>query len=398
MRLSAFLEEVVMQHNVGIIMNMLRCSACGEGLSEELLSALTPQVIQNIYSVTYRHGLAHLPGNILEKEGVLGNNHISENYRKQVFDAVYSYEKLTYETEQITKLFEENGIPFVLLKGAILRDLYSEPFLRTSCDVDILVHKKDLEKASELLEKTLNYDRIHDGPHHITYTFAQDVKIELHFDLIEKNQARNSYKIAHKVWDYAKVKEGFKYHYILDESFIYFYHIAHCATHFEAGGCGIKPVLDLYILRQNFNCETPEIKRLLSKSGLTKFENFLSELSDVWFSGKEHNDVTQIMEKYIIDGGIAGTEEQNLLLKKHRSGGKIGFVFSRLFVPLRELEKDYKILGKIPVLLPIFEVLRWLELLFKKDKNYIKRRYETVKNIPEEELKIFGEMLDEIGL
>ena len=104
------------------------------------------------------------------------------------------------------------------------------------------------------------------------------------------------------------------------------------------------------------------------------------------------------MEKFIIDGGIGGTEEQNLLLKKHRAGGRIGYVFSRIFVGLRELKNEYPILKKIPVLLPFFEVLRWLKLLFKRDKNHITRRYETVKNIPEEKLKIYGGMLDEIGL
>lgn len=387
-----------MQQNIKIMMDLLRCSACGEKADEKIISALTPEILQNIYSLSYRHGLTQLLGDILEKSGVLRNDALAQNYGKQVFDAVYSYEKLSYETEQISGLFEENAIPFVLLKGAFLRELYSEPYLRTSCDVDILVHESDLSKAGDLLEKNLNYERILDGTHHITYTYGEDVRIELHFALIEKYQAKNSYKIAEKVWDYARLKNGYKYNYTLDESFVYFYHIAHCATHFEAGGCGIKPVLDLYILKQNFNCETPEIKSLLIKSGLTKFDEFLNELSDVWFMGKEHNDVTEAMEKFIIDGGIAGTEEQNLLLKKHRFGGKIGYIFSRLFVPSKELKNDYPILGKIPVLLPFFAVFRWLKLLFKKDKKHITRRYETVKNIPEEKLKIFGEMLDKMGL
>ena len=152
------------------------------------------------------------------------------------------------------------------------------------------------------------------------------------------------------------------------------------------------------LISLNLIFSLPEIKHLLRKSGLTKFAKYLNELSEVWFNKKEHNEVTRIMEKFIIDGGIGGTEEQNLLLKKHRAGGRIGYVFSRIFVGLRELKNEYPILKKIPVLLPFFEVLRWLKLLFKKDKNHITRRYETVKNIPEEKLKIYGGMLDEIGL
>lgn len=394
---SAFLEEVVMQHNVKIMMDLLRCSACGEKADEKIISALTPEILQDIYAVAYRHGLIQLVGDILEKSGALGENPTNKRFRKEVLDAVYSFEKLSYETEQISRLFEKNGIPFVLLKGAFLRYLYSEPFLRTSCDVDILIHENDLEKADELLAKSLDYEKTHDGAHHITYLFG-DVKIELHFSLIEKYQAKHSYKVAQKVWDFARVKEGYEYQYILDESFVYFYHIAHCATHFEAGGCGIKPVLDLYILKQKFNCETPEIKSLLRRSGLTKFNKFLNELCDVWFMGKEHNEVTKAMENFIIDGGIGGTEEQNLLLKKHRLGGKTGYIISRIFVPSKELKNDYPILKKIPVLLPFFAIFRWFKLLFEKDKNYIARRYETVKNISDEDLKIFGEMFDKTGL
>ncbi len=387
-----------MQQNIKIMMDLLRCSALGEKAEENTISALTPEILQYIYTVAYRHGLTQLIGDVLEKSGFLGENPTHKRFRKEVFDAVYSYEKLSYETEQITQLFEENSIPFVLLKGAVLRYLYSAPWLRTSCDVDILVHEKNLNKAGELLEKSLNYKKVHEGTHHITYTFGDDVRIELHFDLTEKNQAKNSYKVTKKVWDYARVKDGLKYQYELPEGFIYFYHIAHCATHFEAGGCGIKPVLDLYVLKRNFNCQTPEIKSFLRKSGLTKFDEFLNCLCDVWFAGKEHNDVTRAMEKFIIDGGIGGTEEQNLLVRKHRHGGKIGYVFSRIFVPFRELKKDYPILRKIPVLLPFFEGLRWIKLLFKKDKSYIEKRYETVKNIPDEDLKIFGDMLRKTGL
>ena len=387
-----------MQQNVKILMDLLRCSACGEKADESIISALTPDILQDVYTVSRRHGLSQLIGDALEKADFLGDLPSHKRLRKEVLDSVFSFEKFKYETEQTVQVFEEKRIPFVLLKGAVLRYFYSEPHLRASCDLDILVHEKDIKKAGDLLENVLNYKKIHEGTHHITYTLGDGVNVELHFALIEKHQAVNSYKIAEKVWDYARIKKGFNYQYELREEFIYFYHIAHCATHFEIGGCGIKPVLDLYILKRKINCETNEIKQILRKSGLMKFDEYLNKLCDVWFNEKEHNDVTRIMEEFIIDGGAGGTKEQNLILKKHRSGGKIGYVFSRLFVPFRELKKDYPILGKIPVLLPFFEVLRWLKLLLKKDKNYISNRYETVKNIPDEKLKKIGEMLRETGL
>ena len=380
------------------MMEMLRCSAEGVSIDKTILADVTPGILYEIYAVMNIHGMVHLPANIIDKCGIAVDAPLLEKYKGQIPYALYSYEKMSFETEQMSEIFEEKGVPFVLLKGAVLRNLYSEPWLRPSCDIDVLVQKKDLEKAGQILENELNYKKIYIGTHHITYTSPSEVNIELHFDLIEKNQANKAMKIAKKVWDYAKVQEGYKYRYILDDSFLYFYHIAHCATHFEEGGCGIKPILDLYLLEKNIDRKSSLIKRFLRKSDLEKFEENLINLCDVWFRGKEHDKVTLVMEDFIINGGLRGSPKQNLLFKKYYFNGETGYFLSRLFISLEELKFDYPILKKAVYLTPFFVILRWLKLLFKREKRGMFERYETVKNISQEDMKYFGEMFYKIGL
>ena len=52
----------------------------------------------------------------------------------------------------LISLLEENNIPSVILKGAAAAMYYPYPSLRTMGDVDILVRRKNLERAVQLME------------------------------------------------------------------------------------------------------------------------------------------------------------------------------------------------------------------------------------------------------
>ena len=53
---------------------------------------------------------------------------------------------LSGEMEQLAKVFSENGIRSIFLKGPVIAaDLYGDVSLRTSCDLDFLIPIKDLE-------------------------------------------------------------------------------------------------------------------------------------------------------------------------------------------------------------------------------------------------------------
>lgn len=380
-----------------IMMELMRCSATGTNPGTDLLGSVKKEMLPRMFTLAYHHDLVHLLGDVLDKNGVLENDEIATKYRSFVLEAIYRYEKIEFEFERICKNFEENLIDFMPLKGSIIRSLYAKPWLRTSSDADILVKEADLKRAEELLIK-IGFLKTHESSHDVTYTYGEGVIIELHFSLSEINEGEVIGQMLSDVWKYAKVKDGWKHQYALDDNFFYFYHIAHTAKHFSMGGCGIKPILDLHILQNTKNYDNHEIKRLLKQSGLERFDFALRSLSEVWFSGKPHDEVTLAMEEFILSGGVYGTESQLLLLKKRRVGGKIRYIFSRIFVTRRELEYEYPTLKKHSVLLPFFQVVRWVKFILKGDKKHSKDRYEIIKNISEENIQKVDNLFNKIGL
>jgi len=100
------------------------------------------------------------------------------------------------ELARVARLFAEASVPIIPLKGvALSQELYGDPCVRSSCDLDILVKPDDMEKAAELLisvgySDTLGFNGMHerqkrhliDTSHH--HTYISDLKgthIELHW-------------------------------------------------------------------------------------------------------------------------------------------------------------------------------------------------------------------------
>lgn len=112
-----------------------------------------------------------------------------KEYRKNTLQML----QLCGEMEQISRLFIENQIQLLFLKGPVLaHDLYGDISLRTCRDLDILVSRKDAEEAENLL---LNLGYIsEEGPillnekkwkkHHVEYSHPKKgIKIEIHWRL-----------------------------------------------------------------------------------------------------------------------------------------------------------------------------------------------------------------------
>ena len=84
-----------------------------------------------------------------------------------------------HEYEKLTKLFEEEGIERMLLKGGLLKYEYPSQDMRFLTDLDILVKTKDLERVSVLMEK-LGYRVLHKGGHHDVYQKEPCMTVEIH--------------------------------------------------------------------------------------------------------------------------------------------------------------------------------------------------------------------------
>ena len=333
---------------------------------------ITDYEFQELYQLATKHDLAHFVSVALKDE--LKNSKYNHLYYECMLYAVYRYEQKRYVREQISKVFEEEKIPHIFLKGSVLAEYYPESWLRTSCDIDVLIKKEDLDKAIDVLVKKLRFVFEKKDSHDVSFYSEPDVHIELHYDLIEV-VAKYDQTLA-KVWETSKLASESNYEYVMTDEMFYFYHLAHMAKHFAHGGCGIRSFLDVWILNHKVLHDKEKRVNLLEEGQLSKFAEVVQMLSEVWFGNGTHNHTTNLMEQYILDGGVYGDLKNRVLIQRTQCKNEFHFIMRRVFMPYKEMSLEYPILQKKPYLLPIYWVIRWFKCL---KNNRVSRGVEEFK-------------------
>lgn len=350
---------------------------------------------KEVYALSKRHDLVHLIYDALYKNNLIEQN--SKAYKifnREKILAIYRYQQHNHELRLVRSVFQKNCIQFVPLKGSILRDYYPEPWMRTSCDIDILVKEKELEKAKKVLlsigyetDGVLNY---HDISFH-----KGDTHIELHFNICEANKGLDT--LLYRVWDYVEQYDGYEFR--ETKTYFVFHHIAHMAYHFLKGGCGIRPILDLWILRKKQAYEEEKLVRLLDECHLVSFYKQARLLSEVWFDNKEHSEITLMMEKHIIEGGVYGTQDKDIVagIAKHKCN-KTRYKFSIAFPSYDIMCSIYPKLAKHKILLPFYYIHRIFSKCFGKNARVIRKRNEVINKASKKEAKEFSLLVNKLGL
>lgn len=385
-----------MNKTVKILMNLIGSEVCGTPLSMPAGTVITDVTLSQLYETANVHDVAHLVGSALMSNNLLFGSAFEGMFRDRVLDAVLKSEKQDYDFGKIRNVFEKERIPFIPLKGTVIKNLYPERWMRTSCDIDILIHREDLKKATMRFCDELGFVQKNVGKHDVSFVTQENVCVELHFSLMEKKGEEKYSAILEKVWDYAEPVQSGRYRYFIKDEMLYFYHIAHMAKHFENGGCGVRPFVDLWLLEKDGCYRTPETCALLKEGGLLAFADYAEKLCEVWFSQKEHDEVTSLMEKYILEGGSFGSDKTRIMAAELNGGGN--YVISRLFVPYDFLKKQYPVIEKHKFLTPIFELVRLFSLAFGKRKNFRKKRIEKIKNITEDQTCATTFLFENLGL
>ncbi len=317
--------------------------------------------ISVLYAVSKRHDLAHLLAAALEKQGILPENELGDELKKQKLLAIYRREQLDYEEERICGILKSAQIPYIPLKGAVLKQLYPEKWMRTSCDIDILIQEENKQQAITLLCERLGYTRETDGERDCSLISKSGMNLELHFSLKCDNERLNP--TLFRVWDCSVLLAGCAR--ALTNEFFVFYHIAHMLIHFAEGGCGIRPFIDLWLFENTNAINEEELTRLFKESGCLDFYNGVCALCGVWFGGAPHTRQTELLEEYIVSGGVYGSRENLGSAGRHKKGGYLKYLLSRIFMPKEKLRLVYPKIDKYPILIPYYWVKRWFTLFNK---------------------------------
>lgn len=377
-----------------LLFALLRAAVCGETITDEVKNACTEENLIQVCALAQKHDLAHLIGHAVGNLG-LPESDILMKLKQLAIQAVYRYVKQDCEFERICQTLEQAQIPFIPLKGAVIRKLYPEPWMRTSCDIDILIHESDLEKAIDLLTSVLQYSTDHKKNYHDVSLFSkQGVHLELHFSIQETME--NIDRLLSRVWDYAYPVT--QYRFALQNEFLMFHLLAHMSYHFIGGGCGIRPFLDIFLLRKQKKYDEFILRGYLAQCGIEKFYDSVLDLINVWFQGGTSTALTGRMERYLLSGGTYGSQEQRIAVRQQRQGGRLGYLLSRVFMPYRVLKIRYRVLERYPILFPVMQVYRWIELLFGGRLNRSVKEAKIAWQTDDAQSKEANDFLRQIGL
>lgn len=328
---------------------------------------LTDEARREIIKCSKRHEVAALVADYVIKHEKTDSQAALAELKEQVYKAQMSYVRQKQALKKCTDIFQQEEIPFILLKGAVLRSYYAKPWLRVSADIDILVSKEHYARAISLLKNRQGFAQANTTPHDTAFRLSEGTLVEIHHILIESGRIGRAEKQLDDVWKTASLLSGSEYE-MSDEMF-YYYHLAHMAKHIERGGCGIRPFIDLWLLHHKLP-NNPEREKLLQSGGLLRFAEAATRLSEYWFGDIQPDDDLLLFEKFILEGGVFGSKDNEVKIKSANLHGKAGYMLYKIWMPYPYLCCQYPSLKGKKALQPIYEVRRWLRIILKGNVSY----------------------------
>ncbi|MBR2992882.1 MAG: nucleotidyltransferase family protein [Clostridiales bacterium] len=362
------------------------------GLDKSELGDISEQDVKLIESIAISQSIVPL---ICFGLKLYGKSHLlSEIMINDENKAIFDYSQREAAIIEISKAFEKENISYIPLKGAFLCNLYPHPWMRTCSDIDILVKENELEKAIKVLESNTSFS-FFQRAHHDVHFYNDRVHLELHFSLLTRYEKIDS--ILSKAWTYT-INKNNSCQQLFTPEFNVFYNIAHSAKHLiRYGGIGIRPILDLLVLKNFTDYDENVVENYCEEAGLFGLYQTCLKLINVWFYGDVHNDVSKEFERLVLSGGVFGSEHIRIISNKRKDEGH-SYISKRIFRSSESIKMYFPICRKYPILIPYYQIVRWLRIIRAKNKNHYYSEINKAKSVNQEEVKRYDQLLKAMGL
>ena len=345
-----------------------------------------------IASIAYKHKIIPI---VVEGIKNLGcSDLLSDELLNGEAKAVFDYTQRKVSLDEISDAFEKASIAYIPLKGSVLRDLYPQPWMRTSSDIDVLIKKEDLDNAIQVIESDTSFRFLRRDLHDIHF-INEYVHLELHFTL-EGSVERINVGLCNPWENVIHRDEMFRYDFTPDYNL--FYIVFHAAKHFiRNGGIGIRPLLDIYVLKTHYVYNESIVESRCEKAGILAFYKSCCKLINIWFNGDTHDDISRDFEDLVISGGIYGSKHLKIISNIRRDSGK-KYISGRIFKTREELSNYYPKCRKYPFLVPYYQVVRWTKVLISnKSKAYLSE-FKQADVIDQSEVEKYDRLMKAMGL
>lgn len=351
------------------------------------ISNLSVENSHSFYRITFENGLVGLVYSALK------SNVLEDEVFKRLEQNFFAYLKKDNEQQliikEVTTLFETNKIHYALLKGAHLKSLYSESYLRGMGDFDILVLKEDYEKAQKVL-KMNNY--FFDSISLAHAVFEKDnVMVEVHPLLENRNDSKFD-PLLETIENYL-VKDNFQMTIKPEAELLYL--IYHLEKHLKTGGIGLRSVLDIGIFLKAYEKKINDdlLITLVNELNVKTFVTTIIALNEYLFDFKfklklmenhnVNNNTLERLTKHITISGVHGTGNQfnefSVRVINEGNNNRFKFLMSRLFPSIKEMKGFYPVLNKAIILLPFCYVARFFKIVFFRGRSNYQKLKKTRK-------------------
>lgn len=376
-----------------IFIKILRSELTETELGDSVKEQLTSDIVSALYSLAVRHDLAYIVSAVLHKCGLKSEDAIYSKLNQKAIMSVYRTEQIKYAFVQICDTFDQASIPYIPLKGSVIRPYYPQESMRTSCDIDILVKEENLETAIKIL--TQKGFKCGDKNYHDVSLFSQvGVHLELHFNIQENMDKLDV--VLKDAWHYADLTDGSRYKFT--DGFFAFHMFAHMSYHFLSGGCGIKSLMDVWIMEHKMGITYECARELLEKANLYRFASEISNLAEFCFSGEPKDEFSDTILSYIFSGGVYGTSQNKIAVKKSKSKSMPMYALQRLFMPYKDIVTLYPILRKVPFLLPFYWIVRLCKMLQGGKVKHTIEELKTANDVSVDKMNTLTMMRSHLGL
>lgn len=304
---------------------------------------------------------------------------------------------------EVLDAFDQNSIAYMSLKGVLLKSLYPRPDMRAMGDADILIQLEQYDRIRPLMTE-LGFTEELESDHELVWT-KSCLYLELHKRLIpsyNKDYAAyfgDGWRLAHPCIDNPNRHEM-----TAEDQLLYLF--IHFAKHFRDGGVGIRHMVDLYVYKKaNPQLNEAYIAQELKKLQVYDFYCHICKTLRVWFENDTPNDKTQLITNTVFGSGSYGTKADRLAADGARlmAGGDSAKDVRRkqllhmLFPSRKILCERYPILKKLPVLLPVMWIIRWISAVFCRREN-IKIQQTRIQMMQEDRINRYQQALEAVDL
>lgn len=355
-----------------------------------------------LYALSTEHGVAAIIGSEVSslKNGALPQAKAASAFKQQVGYAVIDAAERERLMSFVREKFSAAGIDFIFVKGAVLRELYPAPELRTGSDTDIVIRNASLSDCKALFERE-GLQTKDDGSSAFS-AYMGNQHIEIHGELdCDNDYFKNIFALCTAV-------NGGEYALPPEEHLLYV--LCHAAKHFKNCGAGIKMFMDADVLIRAFGAPKSSFYDKCKAAGIFTFAKTSLALCAKWFGTPVDAEfdlsrklIDTLGEEVIRSGnfgfsarGMGGHYIAMGAGGSSKTGAKLKALRHMIFLPARELKLRYGWVERRPYLIGA----AWLVRLFKAVFLHFNKSRRTIDEIARsgaEDIQ-YGELLRELEI